>query len=347
MKKPTIQDLATRSGLSPATVDRVLHERPGVSVSARRKVREAIHELGFGRLPTRLAAEAKPHLHLVFLMPSLKTGFVTNLERAIYGAALAERALDIAVEIRSISLSFEDIVEALENVDPTNCDGVGLFAADTPIVREAINHVSDLGVPVVTLVSDCPKSRHLGHVGIDNTSAGRTVGRLMGRFLGAASGKIGVITGTIALRDHMERYFGFRQVLSRDYRHLHILPFVETHSIAARNREAVIDLLSDHPDVVGLYSIAAGNSGILAGLRDCDGPKKPVVIAHELTNATRRGLLGGDFAAVVGQDPDALATRAIRLLTSGHLNDGQDIPIAEIGAGIYLAENLPERMNYS
>lgn len=46
MKRPTVRDIAQHTGLSVATVDRVLHERPGVSVTSRRKVREAVHTLG-------------------------------------------------------------------------------------------------------------------------------------------------------------------------------------------------------------------------------------------------------------------------------------------------------------
>ena len=346
MKKPTIQDLAEHAGLSAATVDRVLHDRAGVSVAARRKVKEAIQALGFGRLPARLTDQPRPRAHLVFLLPSLKTGFVAGLERALYTAALAERALDIAVEIRSMALGVEDIVGALGQVDPGRCDGIGLFAADTPAVREALNRLADREVPVVTLVSDCPKARRIAHVGIDNIAAGRTAGRLMGRFLGQRSGKIGVITGTMTQRDLMDRYFGFRQVLSQDYRGLHILPFAETHSVAARNRDAVIDLLSDHGDLVGVYSVSGGNSAVLAGLRECDRAPRPVVIAHELTNSTRIGLLGGEIDAVIGQAPEALASHAIRLLTAGHLTDGANRAEGEIGAGIYLAENLPERMTF-
>ena len=46
---PTTKDLAVAAGVSLATVDRVLNNRPNVSVRARTKVNEAIEKIGFVR----------------------------------------------------------------------------------------------------------------------------------------------------------------------------------------------------------------------------------------------------------------------------------------------------------
>ena len=44
-EKIRIKDIAMRAGVSVGTVDRVLHERPNVSESARKKVEEALRDL--------------------------------------------------------------------------------------------------------------------------------------------------------------------------------------------------------------------------------------------------------------------------------------------------------------
>ncbi len=51
MPKPTVQEIAARAGVSTATVDRVLHGRTTVSGKSRRKVEEAVSQLGFTQLP--------------------------------------------------------------------------------------------------------------------------------------------------------------------------------------------------------------------------------------------------------------------------------------------------------
>ena len=62
--------------------------------------------------------------------------------------------------------------------------GVILKAADEPEVVDAIDHLVDSGVPVVTYTTDVPTSSRCGYVGIDNHSAGTTAAYLMRQWLG-------------------------------------------------------------------------------------------------------------------------------------------------------------------
>lgn len=56
------------------------------------------------------------------------------------------------------------------------------------------------------------------YVGIDNVAAGRTAGNLLGRFVGVGrDGRVGIMLGSHALRDHAERLFGFQQVLAAEH----------------------------------------------------------------------------------------------------------------------------------
>ena len=339
MKRPTVKDLATHTGLSPATIDRVLHERSGVSPRAQQKVRHAIHALGYGRLADSLAETPRPALRFAILLPSLKTGFVRSLEAALRAASTTIRHAAISVDFYWTSLAEEDVAHAMFSV--AGYDGVAMFAMDTPHIRAQIDRMVDCGVPLVTLVSDCPSSRRVACVGTDNLAAGRTVGRLMGRFLRGISGRIGVVTGDMTQREHEERYQGFREVLSRDFTSLKILPLIETHSIAARNRDAVLGLLRDHHDLVGLYSAAGGNSGVLAALNEAPNGQRPVVLLHEVTEAARRGLLSGHVDAVVEQSVRSIARQTLRLLTAHCLGDHEAQVQEQVPIGIVLPENLP------
>ena len=155
---------------------------------------------------------------------------------------------------------------ALESVPPAY-DGVATIALDHPRVRAAIDDMADRGVAVVTLVSDVPSSRRLHYVGIDNPAAGRTAAALMGRFLRGRHGAVGVIAGSLALRDHAERQFGFPQVLSSEY------PGARRPARRRRPRRQRAHpgrrpppCWRAKPDLVGLYNVGAGNRGIAAAL---------------------------------------------------------------------------------
>ena len=47
--RPTTKDIAEAAGLSLATVDRVLNDRPNVSNRSRKKVQQAVDEMGYVR----------------------------------------------------------------------------------------------------------------------------------------------------------------------------------------------------------------------------------------------------------------------------------------------------------
>ena len=48
----------------------------------------------------------------------------------------------------------------------------------------------------------------------------------MGRFLRGQKGKVGLFAGSLSLRDHIERQFGFEQIMAQEFSHLEILPVV-------------------------------------------------------------------------------------------------------------------------
>ncbi len=341
MPAVTIKDVAEHAQVSIATVDRVLHDRNGVSAKARNRVKEAVREMGFGQLPKSLTRYSRGRLRFLFLLPSLETGFVVQMVDAIRRAQAALPAVEVLIDIKRVSLGDgSDLIAALEAPDIQCYDGVGLFAVDAPGVRTSIDDVVASGLPVVTIVSDVPNAQRSGFAGIDNVAAGRTAARLMGRFLRGVSGEVGIIMGDMSIRDHVERHLGFRQILGADYRDLKPLAHLEGGSYAARNRAHVMDLLADTPRLAGLYSIGAGNSGIIAALKDVDPARRPVTIMHELTSDTRTALKAGWVDAVIGQDTGHIARSAVRQLAAKALGDDTNPEQERIRIDVFLAENL-------
>ena len=139
----------------------------------------------------------------------------------------------------SIPLALAQTLESLAG----RYDGVAVVALDHQSVRAAIDDLVAGGTYVVTLVSDVPGSRRHHYIGIDNVAAGRTAGSLMGRFARAGSGKIGVIAGSLSLRDHAERIFGFNQVMGLEYAHLDVLGPVEGSDHDGENESLMLRLI--------------------------------------------------------------------------------------------------------
>ncbi len=92
MMRPTVHDIAAAAGVSLATVDRVLNQRPGVRHVTREKVETAIRELGYVR-DVAAANLAKGRTYpLVFILPASDNSFMYGLNAEIRQAALRSPA---------------------------------------------------------------------------------------------------------------------------------------------------------------------------------------------------------------------------------------------------------------
>ncbi|MEM7463782.1 MAG: LacI family DNA-binding transcriptional regulator [Pseudomonadota bacterium] len=342
MAKPTLRDVAKRAGLSTATVDRVLHERDGISERAKKKVREAIHELNFGKIPESLSSRPKPVMRFAFLLPHLHTSFADEMVQAALAAPAAVDDVDVLIEIIGIDLiDGTELIRELDAISPDDFDGVALFAVDVPGVRSAIDRAVSRNLKVVTLVADIPTSMRHHFVGIDNMAAGRVAGTLMGRFAANRSGNVGMIIGSHRQRDHIDRRLGFEQVLQSNFPNLRLLPVEEGASRHEKNRVITEKFLQNHDELVGIYSIAAGNSGILDALYDKALDEDLIVILHELSDPVRKALQDGTIDAVISQNTGHIARSAVRVLRA-HCKGVQIVhALEQIGTDIYLADNLP------
>jgi LacI family transcriptional regulator len=160
----------------------------------------------------------------------------------------------------------------------------------------------------------------------------------MGRFVG--SGKVGVIAGSLGLRDHHERLDGFRDVLHAEFPGVEVLPALEGRDDDAQTEARAEELLAAHPALRGIYNLGAGNAGLIAALEASGRAGKTRVIAHELADPTRGALKSGTIDVVLDQNPDReirAAVAAARALALGAPPGFQAEPI-EIG--IFLRDNL-------
>ena len=139
-------------------------------------------------------------------------------------------------------------------------------------------------------ISPAPKRDHFA--GVDNIAAGRTAGSLMGRFLGGRAGPVAVLAGSMLVRDHRERLEGFRAVMAEAFPAIALLPVIEGQDDPdTRRAPGRRGACRASPGIVGIYSLGAGNRGLIARAEGRRRTGAPIcVIAHELTPHTRAAL---------------------------------------------------------
>ncbi|NEJ25638.1 substrate-binding domain-containing protein [Rhizobium leguminosarum] len=339
--RPTVHDIAAAAGVSLATVDRVLNQRPGVRHVTREKVETAIRELGYVR-DVAAANLAKGRTYpLVFILPASDNSFMHGLNAEIRQAIVRSSAE--RTDIRTIEVPAFDpaaLVAVLEGLSREKPCGIALVATDAPEVRAAVDRLVRERFPIVTLVSDLTGSLRHHYAGVDNIAAGRTAARLLGRFLGPRKGEIAVLAGSMLVRDHRERLEGFTTIMAEEFPDLAILPVLEGRDDPEVAHMLVADALGN-AGIIGVYSLGAGNRGLIRALKEKAVDRVLTVIAHELTAHTRAALIDNTIDAILNQDAGHEVRSAIRVLKAKA--DGLAVIEAQerIRLDIFLKDNLP------
>ena len=339
-RRATVHDVARAAGVSLATVDRVLNGRPGVRRETADKVENAIRALDFRRdLSASLLARSRD-LRVAFLIPSGGNAFMESL-----AAAIARRARQTRNERLTLSvlpypaLDPAGLVDRLDALTLSSADCAVVVAPDDPAVVTAVDAASKRGISIITLVSDLPGSARRLFVGIDNQAAGRTAASLLGRFC-TGPGTVGILAGSLGLRDHRERFEGFSGVLGREFGHLTIAGPIEGLDADAATEAAATRLLEAHPDLRGIYNLGAGNAGLVAALGKTHRAGAVRVVAHELSDVTRGALRAGTLDVVLDQNPDGEIRAALAVARQVALSPGTEPHTEPIEIGIFLRDNL-------
>ncbi|MCB8840470.1 LacI family DNA-binding transcriptional regulator [Aurantimonas sp. VKM B-3413] len=340
--RPTLVDVARAAGVSRATVDRVVNGRPNVRPGTVARVRAAMAKLSYRPDPLAAGLARRARRRFCFILPSGRNAFMADLAGEIGAMSDWLDRNRAVIDCRKVDVFDPVALAAAIDAVERSASGAAIVALDHPLVRAAIDRLVADGVEVVTLVSDAPTSRRAQFVGIDNSAAGRTAGLLVGRFLGGRAGSVGILVGSLALRDHMERCFGFSQLIGRDHPHLTILPIVETRDDDALAEAAASQMIAERADLVALYNAGAGNAGVAAALAAAASEARLVFVGHELTPASRAELLGGRFDAVIAQNAGHEVRSAARRLLASAAGEALIDEQERIRIDIFVRENLPE-----
>ena len=305
-----VREIAQQSGLSEATVDRVLNERPGVRANTRAEVEQAIADLDKQRAQLRLNGRR----YLIDVVMQTPERFSDAFRAAIEAElpAFAPAMLRARFHLWE-SGSTEQMVEALSRIRGSH--GVVLKAQDDPEVAEVVDRLVESGVPVVTYATDVPASARCAYVGIDNHGAGVTAAYLMREWLGTAPSDVLITLSRAVFRGEGEREVGFRSAMRGTGRT--IVEVSDSDGLDSTNERLVLEALERHPDVGAVYSVGGGNTATIAAFERL-GRRCRVFVAHDLDADNRKLLRDGRISVVLHNDLRADARLAMRLILQQH-----------------------------
>ena len=212
---PGIRDIAESLGVSIGTVDRALHNRPGINQKTRTRILEQAKAMGYRpNLAARFLSSRK-QLRVGVNLPSEIASFFDLVRDGILEAVRAVETSDVKLVHRSYPGLGNGEKEALAEALETDLDGLIMVPGQPVSLVPLLRKAAERRLPVVCVNTDAPQVEHLATVCVDSLTTGALVGELMGRFI-ASKGQVMVVTGQLSTIDHAQKVAGIPPGPGRD-----------------------------------------------------------------------------------------------------------------------------------
>lgn len=295
-----IKEISRQSGLSTATVDRVLNNRANVSPQTRNRVAKALREL-----KSQEAQLSSTGAHYFFdIIAETPLRFSREIQNAAHIASGSVPGAAIRLRFLFQEIMTEDeTLMALARVIKKGSHGICLKARDTPGLRAAIADLANARIPVFTLVTDIPGSARQGYFGLDNAQAGRTAAYLLAQSLPDQDQEATILTSRSQadFQGETDRFIAFRDLITALKPNVRLMDVSGGAGVTAQTGSRIDAALEGGTRIAAVYSMGGGNAEILRILA-LRGQNPRAFVAHDLDRENTRLLAAGAIGYVLHHD---------------------------------------------
>ncbi|MCD6267923.1 MAG: sugar-binding protein [Thermotogaceae bacterium] len=267
------------------------------------------------------------------------------------GVKAAGKALGI--ETRFFVPQKEDInaqLQMLESFIAQGFDGIAIAPSDPNAVIPAIKKALELGIPVITLDTDSPKSGRYVYIGTDNYQAGYIAGTIMKKILNG-KGKVVIGTGSLTAMNSLQRIQGFKDAIKGT--EIKVLDLLNDEEDGARALSLAESALNAHPDLDAFFGVYAYNGPSQAlAVKNAGKVGKVKIVCFDTTPDILQYVKEGVINATMGQRPYMMGYLSVVVLylmnKIGVTNTLMMLPkvngdyIIDTGVDVVTPDNLDE-----
>jgi LacI family transcriptional regulator len=333
-----IKEIAQRLGISIGTVDRALHQRPGINTLTRAKVLKMAQTMGYRPNLAARFLKSRRQLQVSVQLPSEIATFFDALRDGIREAA-APFAPAVRVDFRSYPhLGQGDIAVFNEALD-WGAQGMIIAPGEPASMKPLIRKAARRNVPVICVATDAPGTERLTAVTACPQTSGAIAGELFRHILRSPA-KVAVVTGSLATEDHADKLDGFRSRIETPDRALVVARIVEAHDDERLAYAGTKTLLAEIPEIGGVYVSTANSLPVLQAIEESGLAGRIVVITTDLFPALVPLIRSGRILATIHQRPQTQGRLAFRALYQ-FLVEGQcPVPRIRVAPHIVMNSNL-------
>ncbi len=341
-KKTTIYDLAELTGFSVGTVNRALNGKGRIKQETRQLILDAAKKTGYRANPAAQGLRRNPlRLGAVLYCPVAE--YVNDIYAGICAAAQNLEKYNVTVDIHLLPYTTNEhcrqlTLQLLQRFEQEKVSGVLLFHssvnAQLAEICQAIDRLTEGGIPVVSIGNELPACRRLFHVGADTYMAGQMAAELL--QLTCRGRDVAVLTGSLQQATNRRYVEGFTAYAGTDtftgiqvYTH---------HDESDLIQQQTARMLTENPALAGVYMATASSVAACEYLA-AQGRTDLQIITTDLLAGTPQLLQSGIAIAAIFQDPYRQGKAAVQALYE-YLTAKKEPAGKSIVPSVILASNV-------
>ena len=250
-----IKDIALRAGVSVGTVDRVLHDRPNVSKSAREKVEKALKEMDYQpNVYASALAYNKSYTFFCIIPQHDSEAYWEEIEEGVQAATRIHRDFHVSLQLLYYErFNGESFQHTIETCLESNPDGVIVVPSKLELTQQFADRLHDQNIPFILLDSYLPDLKPLAFDGQDSVQSGYFAARML-MLIASKEKEIFLMKqlkdGHIGSKQQSNRETGFRHYMKDHYPHIDITEINLPLDMDRKHYKALLDeFFEQHPHI--------------------------------------------------------------------------------------------------
>ncbi len=334
--KITMQAIADLAGVSRATVDKVIHNRPGVSDVVREQIKDIIMETNYKPVHVRKhLREDKPQIRIAIVMPELQDPFIRGVKSGMDTCYLEYQPYGLYVDYYyTNSYDPQQTIAILMHLKKIPINGIALHVLDNEQINHLINEFAEDGIPVFTFDTDLPATSRTCFIGEDPYRTGQIAASLLCKSIDH-EGEIAVLASSLTVSSCMTRIEGFSSYLKQYAPNVHIVATEETLNQHTLTYQKTTSLLKQYPNLKGIWNCVSHSEDMAQAVIDAEKSEKVKLISLSFTPEIIRLVKEGVIEYTLGLTPYKLGKMVIKSLYE-HLSGNSEDTLSNIWTPIYI-----------
>lgn len=339
-----VKEIARRANVSIGTVDRVLHNRQGVSENTRQKINAIIEELNFQ--PNKMASllASRKILNFAVLIPAVsnETDYWSYPLNGINQAAAEIQQFGVTVKHYFYDLDLEESFNAAAS-EMLKDEPHAILIAPSFVEKSILlaQQIHELGIPLAFINSDLPDQSNLTYIGPDLYQSGRLAAQILSFTIRQQDKVLTVNISSDLKNDHhlLRKEHGFKKFFEETGKTAEILTLNINETKLAAVEKALMEVLNAEPGIKAIF-VTNSRVNIVAEILKKRNKIDIRLIGYDFLEKNIGYLVSQQITFLICQRPKEQGYLGIMALYK-HL-----FSISEVEKSVYMPIDIITKENY-